>query len=187
MTEKSHSKKPATTQLALGLIFGIVFGFLLQKGGVGKYHILTGQLLLVDFTVVKIMGSSVLVGMIGIFVMHTMGLVKLHLKPTRVTANIVGGLLFGFGFGLSAYCPGTNLVALGQGNWDALAVAAGLIAGSWFFAEMSVTLERGIGKWCDFGNKTLPELLHVPRGTFVVVFALALAGALYAIGQFTIR
>ncbi len=171
----------------LGLIFGIVFGFLLQKGGVGKYHILTGQLLLVDFTVVKIIGTAVLVGMIGIFTMHAMGRVKLHLKPTRVAANIVGGLIFGAGFGLSAYCPGTNLVALGQGNWDALAVTVGLIAGSWLFAEMSGTLQRGIGKWGDFGKKTLPELLHVPRGAFVVIFALVLVGALYAIGQFTIR
>jgi uncharacterized membrane protein YedE/YeeE len=187
MIEESHSRKPAAIQLVLGLLFGIVFGFLLQKGGVGKYHILIGQLLLVDWTVVKIMGTAVLVGMIGIFAMHAMGRVKLHLKPTRVAANIFGGLLFGAGFGLSAYCPGTNLVALGQGNWDALAVAAGLIAGSWLFAEMSGPLERGIGRWGAFGEKTLPELLHVPRGAFVVVFAIALAGALYALGLLTIR
>lgn len=38
--------------------FGIVFGFLLQKGGVGKNHILVGQLLLQDFTVIKVMLSA---------------------------------------------------------------------------------------------------------------------------------
>ena len=39
-------------QLALGLLFGLAFGFLLQKGGVAKYHILIGVLLLEDFTVI---------------------------------------------------------------------------------------------------------------------------------------
>ena len=50
-----------------GILFGFVFGFLLQKGGVGTYHILIGQLLLQDWTVVKIMATAVVVGMIGIF------------------------------------------------------------------------------------------------------------------------
>jgi hypothetical protein len=36
-----------------GAIFGLAFGFLLQKGGVGKFNVLIGQLLLQDFTVPK--------------------------------------------------------------------------------------------------------------------------------------
>ena len=116
--------KPLTTrqepgqgvQLALGLLFGIAFGFLLQKGGVAKYHILIGVLLLEDFTVVRVMISAIVVGMIGVFVMHRLGWVELHLKPTRYGANILGGLIFGVGFGLIGYCPGTGAAAVGQGN-----------------------------------------------------------------------
>lgn len=63
----------AGRQLLLGLVFGGIFGFLLQKGGVGKYHILIGQLLLRDFTVAKVMGTAIVVGMLGVFVMHWMG------------------------------------------------------------------------------------------------------------------
>ena len=48
-----HSKKGI--QLLLGLGMGIVFGFLLQKGGVTNYDVIIGQLLLDDFTVVKVM------------------------------------------------------------------------------------------------------------------------------------
>ena len=99
-----------------GLLFGFAFGFLLQKGGVGNYHILIGQLLLQDFTVVKVMVTAIVVGMLGIFALHAFGLVKLHVKPTRYGANIIGGLIFGAGFGLIAYCPGTDVTALGQGN-----------------------------------------------------------------------
>ena len=44
-----------------------VFGFLLQKGGVAKYHILLGVLLLEDLTVIKVMLSAIVVGMLGVF------------------------------------------------------------------------------------------------------------------------
>ena len=75
--------------------------------------------------------------MIGIYSMHTAGLVELHIKPTRYVANTLGGLLFGVGFALAAYCPGTSAAALGQGNYDALAVMLGLMGGSYVFAEAS--------------------------------------------------
>jgi hypothetical protein len=51
-------------QLSIGLLTGILFGFLLQKGGVTKYDVIIGQLLLTDFTVVKIMLSAVITGML---------------------------------------------------------------------------------------------------------------------------
>ena len=94
-----------TRQLALGLLFGVMFGFLLQKGGVAKYHILLGVLLLEDFTVLKVMLSAIVVGMLGVFTLHGMGLVELHIKPTRYAANVLGGLLFGVGFARSVTVP----------------------------------------------------------------------------------
>ena len=60
--------------------------------------------------------TAVVVGMVGIFAMRSMGLVKLHLEPTRYASNITGGLLFGVGLGLLGYCPGTGAAALGPGN-----------------------------------------------------------------------
>ena len=142
MSENEKTRPPLveknpSSQLLLGLVFGIAFGFLLQKGGVAKYHVLVGVLLLRDFTVIKVMLSAILVGMIGIFALRRAGLVKLHVKPTRYAANIIGGLIFGVGFALSAYCPGTGAAALGQGNLDAIAVMVGMVVGSYLFAEAS--------------------------------------------------
>lgn len=51
-------------QLFIGLLTGILFGLLLQKGGVTKYDVIINQLLLIDFTVVKIMLSAVVTGML---------------------------------------------------------------------------------------------------------------------------
>ncbi len=47
------SEKKDISPLLWGLAFGIVFGFLLQKGGATKYDVIIGQLLLTDFTVLQ--------------------------------------------------------------------------------------------------------------------------------------
>lgn len=174
-------------QLALGLLFGVIFGFLLQKGGVAKYHILVGSLLLEDFTVVKVMLTAIVVGSLGIFALYSLGLVKLHLKPTRYAANIVGGLLFGVGFGLSGYCPGTGAAAVGQGNWDAILSGIGLMVGSYLFAEVSGKLEKTLMKVGDRGKLMLPELLGVRLATFLLFFVPLLTIGLYVLDRSTVR
>lgn len=162
----------AGRQLLLGLLFGLAFGFLLQKGGVAKFHILIGVLLLEDFTVIKVMLSAILVGMIGIYAMRRLGLVELHLKPTRYGANSIGGLIFGAGFALSAYCPGTAAAALGQGNLDASMVIVGMLLGSYVYAELSGRLAQSLETWGNRGNQTLMDLLRLPP--FLVIAGVSL-------------
>lgn len=186
-TKKSAPRVTAAPTLIAGAMFGLAFGFLLQKGGVGKYQVLIGQLLLQDWTVVKIMLTAIVVGMIGVFTLHHFAKVNLHIAPTRIGANIIGGLLFGAGFALMGYCPGTAAAALGQGSWDALFGMAGLVAGSWIFAELSGWTKGTIEKWGDLGKVLLPDLLPVPRGVFVVGFALALTAILMLLRQFAPR
>ena len=177
---KKSSEQPqgavSGAKLVSAILFGLAFGFLLQKGGVGKYNVLLGQLLLQDFTVVKIMMTAVVVGMVGVFTLQHFAKVNLHLQPTRLGAQIIGGSLFGAGFALIAYCPGTGAAALGQGSWDVLFGIAGLIAGSYLFAELSGWLKRTVETWGDKGKVMLPDLLHAPR----LPFAIAMAGLLTA-------
>ena len=174
-------------KLVSAIVFGLAFGFLLQKGGVGKYNVLLGQLLLQDFTVAKIMMTAIVVGMVGVFTLHHFAKANLHIHPTRIGAQTIGGLLFGAGFALIAYCPGTGAAALGQGSWDVLFGMAGLIAGSYLFAELSGWLKQTVEKWGDKGKVLLPDLLHIPRGAFVPGFALLLIAALFALNRFAVR
>ncbi|WP_182865124.1 YeeE/YedE family protein [Stieleria mannarensis] len=169
--ENPVSVSGTTKSLALGLLFGIIFGFLLQKGGVAKYHVLIGQLLLEDFTVVKVMLSAVVVGMLGIYSLYRANLVEFHIKPTRLVSNVIGGLLFGCGFALSAYCPGTGAAAVGQGNFDAIAMMAGMVAGSYVFAEASGWISRHLDPIGDKGKLTLMDLL--PLGRTAITFGTA--------------
>lgn len=175
-----QSSEPPAKPIGVGKLAGaILFGFLLQKGGVGKYNVLLGQLLLQDYTVVKIMMTAVVVGMVGVFTLHHFAKVNLHLQPTRIGAQIIGGSLFGAGFALIAYCPGTGAAALGQGSWDVLFGIVGLIAGSYLFAEMSGLLKRTVEKWGDKGKLMLPDLLQLPRLPFAFAFAALLSVFLY--------
>ena len=146
-----------------------------------------GALLLEDVTVIKVMLTAIIVGSIGIFTLHALGLVKHHIKPTRYAATILGGLLFGVGFALMGYCPGTGAAAVGQGNWDALAVIAGLMAGSYIFAEVSARLEDPVIEWGDRGKLMLPELVHASPAAFLTVWIPILLLVLFAVNRFTVR
>jgi hypothetical protein len=165
------------------IVFGLIFGFLLQKGGAAKYHVLVGVLLLQDFTVIKVMASAIVVGMVGLFALNRAGKIEFKLKPTRYGPIVIGGLTFGAGFGLSGYCPGTAAAALGQMNWDALFVILGLVVGSYIFAEASDWLSRTIEKWGDRGKIILPDLLHVRRASFLIGFSLLLVAGLWILEQ----
>lgn len=55
----------APSRLLLGLVTGILFGFFLHKGGVSKYAVITGQFLLRDFTMMKMMMTAIIVGGAG--------------------------------------------------------------------------------------------------------------------------
>ena len=155
--------------LIFGLGFGIIFGFLLHKGGATKYDIIVAQLLLTDFTVLKIMLSAIVTGMIGIYFMKSMGWIKLSLKSGSVGKNVIGALIFGIGFAVLGYCPGTIAGAVGNGYLDAIVGGlAGIILGTWFFAVMYPKLKDGILKKGDFGDISIPDLLKVNDWVVVV-------------------
>lgn len=176
-------KPDSARQLVLGLLFGVVFGFLLQKGGVANYEVLMGQFFLTDFTVIKVMLTAITVGMLGIFSLRALGLVELHVKPTRYAANSAGGLLFGVGLGMLGYCPGTGVAALGQGNYDAIAGVLGLMAGSYLYAETSGYLGSTIQKIGTRGRIMLPDLLGVRLAVFLAVFVPLLVLVLFVMAQ----
>lgn len=162
-------------QLMLGLVVGILFGFLLQKSGVTTYDVILNQLLLTDFTVVKVMLSAVITGMIGVHALKSLGMVRLHPKPGSVGATVIGGLLFGVGFAALGYCPGTISGAIGQGSLDALVGGTGgIMLGSWLFATFYPKLQKPILSRGDFGELTLPELFKVNAWVVVVPAAILL-------------
>lgn len=177
MLEKLRSDE--RVQPIIGLVIGIGFGFLLQKGGVTRYDVIVGQLLLVDFTVFKVMASAVITGMIAVHLFWSLGLVKLHPKPGSWGSSALGGLVFGAGFGLLGYCPGTIAGAVGQGSIDALVGGVcGILFGAGLFAELYPRLEEKVLKRGEFGDATFPEILGVNCWLVVIPAVLILIGLL---------
>jgi uncharacterized membrane protein YedE/YeeE len=169
----------AHAQLVLGLCIGIVFGFLLQKSGVTYYEVIIGQLLLTDFTVVKVMLSAVIVGMIGFHLLKKAGLAQPHVAVGSVGSSVVGGLIFGLGFALLGYCPGTVAGAAGQGALDALFGGfTGMLIGAGFFARVYPFLNSRILHWGEFGNTTLHGLLKVNEWLVIIPLVILSAGFL---------
>lgn len=143
-----------------GLFVGIAFGFLLQKGEVIRYDRQIGAMLFKDMTIFKFMMSAMLIGMIGLYLAQGIGLVEIINEPFSWVGVIVGGLIFGIGWGLVGYCPGTAGGALGEGNLDALSAIGGLIVGSTTYAALFPVMQP-LYDQSIAGNLGLPTMLNV--------------------------
>jgi uncharacterized membrane protein YedE/YeeE len=157
-------------ELIYGLVTGIIFGFLFQKGRVLRYDKQIGALRLLDMTIVKFMFSAILVAMVGVYLLKDLGMAKLSIKPTILGSNIIGGLIFGVGWGILGYCPGTQLGALGEGRWDAVWGILGMLAGAALFAEGYPALKASVLTWGVYGKITIPEVLGINHWFVVAVF-----------------
>ncbi len=171
-----------SAQLVIGLIIGIFFGFFLQRSGVTEFDTILNQLLLTDFTVVKVMLTASITGMLGVHAMRSLGWVRLQPKPGSVGKSVVGSLIFGVAFAVLGYCPGTIIGGIAQGALDALIGGlAGVLLGSWIFAVLYPKLQKPVLLKGDFGPLTLPELLKVNAWVVVIPAAILLTAVLFVI------
>ena len=162
--------------LIYGLITGIIFGFLLQKARVIRYDKQLGALRLLDMTIVKYMFTTVLVAMVGVYLLKDLGLVKLSIKPTSLGGNILGGLIFGIGWAMFGYCPGTSLGALGEGRYDALWGILGMLGGAALFAELYPLMKQTVLTWGNLGKITLPQVLGINH--WIVIAIMVIIGSM---------
>lgn len=154
-------------ELYYGLISGALFGFLMQKSEVIRYEKQVGAMRLKDFTIFKFMLSAIIVGMIGIYLMKDMGIIKLDIKATVLGGNIVGGVLFGIGWALLGYCPGTAAGALGEGRLDVVPGIVGMVIGAAVYAEFYPFMNATLLKWGKLGELTLPMVLKMDQWTVI--------------------
>lgn len=153
-----------------GLLTGILFGFLLQKARVVRYDKQVGALRLMDMTIVKYFFSAILTGMVGVAVLYKLGIAKPMILPTNIGANIIGGLMFGLGWSIIGYCPGTSLGALGEGSTDAFWGILGMLTGAALFAEVYPAVSRTVLTWGREGSVTLPQVFGLNDWIVIALF-----------------
>lgn len=154
----------------LGLVTGVLFGFLLQKGRVLRFDKQIGALLLKDMTILKFMLSSILVGMVGIMLLSNAGIITLSHKPMNVGAVVLGGALFGAGWAIMGFCPGTSVGALGEGRWHAIFAVMGMVTGAAIYAELFPFFKSTVLAWKNFGKIGLPEITGVSPWILIAIF-----------------
>jgi uncharacterized membrane protein YedE/YeeE len=157
-------------ELVLGLLTGIVFGFLLQKAEVLRFEKQVGFMLFRDMTIIKFMFSAVLVGMVGLYLLNALGMISFSIKAANLGAIAVGGSLFGVGWAVAGYCPGTSVGAIAEGRIHAIWAVLGMICGAAFYAEAYPFLLETVLAWKDLGKITLPQLLGVSPWGIIALF-----------------
>ncbi len=171
-----------SVNLGAAVVIGLFFGFFLERGGMGNPHKLTGVFYRTDFAVPKMMFTAILVAATGLCLLsdlNVMDMSRVYIIPTFFWPQLVGGVLFGLGYLVSGYCPGTAVAGLASGRLDALVVMAGISTGTLLFSAIYPGLE-GFYKTSDMGTSTLPELFHLNHWAMLLIVYM-LAGIMFYI------
>ena len=158
--------------LGIAVLLGFGFGFCLERAGFGSARKLTAVFYLYDMAVVKVMFSAIVTAMVGLFVLSAIGVLdlkELYLEPTNLAAQALGGLVFGAGFIVGGYCPGTSIAAIATGRKDGIMFALGMLTGVYAYAEITPGIEGWI-KATAQGEMTLPSVTGLGMGWFTLAF-----------------
>lgn len=163
-----------TPALFLAIGFGFLFGLLLQRGRVANYDTIVNQFLLKDFTVLKVMFTAIIVGGIGVLVLHAMGHANYHIKPANMLGVTLGAAIFGVGMVTYGYCPGTGVAAVGTGSLHALVGFLGMLVGGIVYAMSFEWVSAKILSVAALGKVRLPDVTGIADWVwFVILIAIA--------------
>ena len=165
----------------IALLVGIGFGFAIERAGFSSSRRLAGVFYFTDMAVVKVMFSGLLTAMLGLsylIAFDWIHLDRIFLMPTIYGAQIVGGLLFGVGFVMGAWCPGTAAAGLAAGRLDALVFLVGAMGGSILFNEIFPWI-RSLYTAGDHGVQMAYANVGMSRNGFILWFTLTAVAAFW--------
>jgi hypothetical protein len=120
------------------LVGGLVFGFGLAYSHMARPEVVLNFLQFEDFGLLFVMGGASVVTAIT-FAVATNVLDHAPLTGADYVRRmksfdrnvLVGGAIFGAGWGISGICPGAAYASVGIGNWPILWAVAGMFAGAY--------------------------------------------------------
>jgi len=167
------------TALVAAAAIGVAFGFFLERAGFGSSKKLVAVFYMKDFAVLKVMFTAVVTALISIRALAAMGAVDLgdwYQMETFLVPQISAGLLFGMGFVMGGWCPGTAVVGAVSGRWDALVFLGGAGVGSLVYAGVYPAIAP-IHEVGAVGVSTLDDVLGVSPGVAALLVILMALGA----------
>ncbi len=158
----------------LAFIIGLFFGWVLERAGFGSSRRLSAIFYFRDMTVLKVMFTAVITAMIGLLYMVNLGITSpegLYYLPSVYGAQIFGGLIFGVGFVMGGWCPGTAAVGMASGKIDAFLFLAGSFIGSILFNEM-FSVMKPLYTMGDSGVSFAYSALGMSQAGFAFLFTI---------------
>src|SRR3989339_85659 len=172
-----------TGAFVAALIIGVLFGVALEQAGFGSSRKLTGVFYFEDMAVIKVMFSALITAMLGLAYFQAAGLIgpdELYFMPTIYGAQIIGGLIFGVGFVMGGWCPGTAAVGLASGKLDALVFFGGALLGSIGFNELFPVI-KPLYTWGSQGVVFIYQTLDLTMGSFALIFTLVAVACFWGV------
>ncbi|MGI8747839.1 MAG: YeeE/YedE family protein [Deinococcus sp.] len=131
---------PSTLSLLSYLLAGTFFGVVLVKSEAASWYRIQEMFRFQSVHMYGLIGSAVLTGMITNWLLRRMQARSLNGETIHVQSKdpglpryVLGGLIFGLGWGLSGVCPGPIFTLLGSGVWPMLIVLLFALIGTWLY------------------------------------------------------
>ncbi len=128
------------------LFAGIVFGIILVKAQVISWFRIQEMFRLQSFHMFGVIGSAVVTGAISVFLIKKLNLKTMYGEEIKFypkqfsKGQIIGGLLFGFGWALTGACPGPLFAQIGTGATVILVSLFSAVTGTWVYGLLSKRL-----------------------------------------------
>ena len=169
-------------KVLLGLISGIAFGFVIQRVGATNSDKMARAHLMIEPQIPQLMLLAVILGAIGVFGLKLAGIGRFLPLPTSIVATGLAAIIFGVGWGMTGYCPGTCWAAAGEGRGDAISALLGGFAGTAVFAHFHELLVPLLYSPTNIGQITLDGLFN-SAGAALIVLVVFFAGGVFMIGR----
>ena len=161
------------------LIFGFLFGAILQYASLNKYNVISGLAILENLAVVKAIALAIGIGVIILSIEIGLGYASYHIKPFLAGGIIFGGLIFGTGMAILGYCPGTLPISVGQGSIDAMIGAVGGLIGGLIFTLFQPSIASVLGP--NLGSISLNSFTGTNLTFYLISFII---GAIFIVISF---
>jgi len=166
--------------IAAIITFGGMFGYFLEASGLGSPKKINAQFVLKDWTVFKVMFTSIVVAAGGFLILDMLWITDsstFAIPTTFFWAMLIGGALLGIGLNVGGYCPGTSVVGFFSGRIDALFFMIGMMIGVFIFALIFEYIEPLYHAAKGPDSQTLSELIGLPGWIIVIsLFIMAVIG-----------
>jgi uncharacterized membrane protein YedE/YeeE len=122
------------------LIIGILFGITMFKSEAASWFRIYEMFQFEAFHMYGIIGTALVVGVINTQLIKRFNIksffgakIQFIPKEKSITRYILGGIIFGLGWGLAGACPGPMFTLVGAGFWPIAIVIFGALVGTFLY------------------------------------------------------